>query len=142
MKIIFKHEVKTADKLSGTELVEILLKNRKIKDLDEFLHPKDPSKIHLTDFGFKRELKKTLELLEKIKKNNEMIVVYTDYDADGITGGAILWETLHLLGFKVMPYVPDRKKEGYGFSTLGIDNVIREFNPSLIISVDHGITKI
>ena len=52
-----------------------------------------------------------------------MIVVYTDYDADGITGGAILWETLHLLGFKVMPYVPHRKLEGYGFSKIGIDNV-------------------
>lgn len=71
-----------------------------------------------------------------------MIVVYTDYDADGITGGAILWETLYLMGFKVMPYVPDRRKEGYGFSITGIDNVIKSYNPSIIISVDHGITKV
>ena len=39
-----------------------------------------------------------------------------------------------------MPYVPHRKKEGYGFSIKGIDNVKKQFNPSLIISVDHGIT--
>ena len=44
MKIIFKHEVKTADKLSGTELVEILLKNRNIKNLKEFLDPINPAK--------------------------------------------------------------------------------------------------
>ncbi len=140
MKIIFKHEIKPNERLNQKDLIEILLKNRQIKDTEEFLQPTHPAKINLTDFGFKRELKKTLKLLEKIKKNKEMVVVYTDYDADGITGGAILWETLHLLGFKVMPYVPHRKKEGYGFSIAGIDAVKKQFGPTLIISVDHGIT--
>src|SRR3989344_4873746 len=142
MKIIFKQEIKSTDKLKTEELIDILLKNRQIKNKKEFLHPTHPAKINLTDFGFKREVKKTLKLLDSIKKNNQMIVVYTDYDADGITGGAILWETLHLLGFKVMPYVPHRKFEGYGFSKKGIDNVKKEFDPALIISVDHGITKV
>ncbi len=71
-----------------------------------------------------------------------MVVVYTDYDADGITGGTILWETLNLLGFKAMPYVPHRQKEGYGFSKIGIDAIKKQYNPSLIISVDHGITAV
>ena len=140
MKIIFKQEIKSTDKLKTEELIDILLKNRQIKNKKEFLHPTHPAKINLTDFGFKREVKKTLKLLDSIKKNNQMIVVYTDYDADGITGGAILWETLHLLGFKVMPYVPHRKLEGYGFSIKGIDNIKKLYNPALIISVDHGIT--
>src|SRR3989344_7767356 len=140
MKIIFKQEIKSTDKLKTEELIDILLKNRQIKNKKEFLHPTHPAKINLTDFGFKREVKKTLKLLDSIKKNNQMIVVYTDYDADGITGGAILWETLHLLGFKVMPYVPHRKLEGYGFSAKGLDNVKKKYNPALIISVDHGIT--
>ena len=81
-----------------------------------------------------------LKLLEQIRLNKETIVVYTDYDADGITGGTIMWETLHLLGFSVMPYVPHRKKEGYGFSTIGIDSVNNQYHPKLIISVDHGIS--
>lgn len=68
------------------------------------------------------------------------IVVYTDYDADGITGGAILWETLHALGFKAFPYTPSRITEGYGFSTQGLDAVKEKYDPALIISVDHGIT--
>ena len=145
MKITYKHEIKPGEKLNENNLFEILLKNRQIKNKKEFLTPTNPAKINLTDFGppaggLKRDLNKTLKLLEKIKKNNEMVVVYTDYDADGITGGAILWETLHLLGFKVMPYVPHRKHEGYGFSIKGIDNVKKLYNPALIISVDHGIT--
>jgi len=144
MKISFKHEIKLQDKISNDEIVKLLIKNRKIKNIDDFLNPKSPIDISLTDFNpkYRLYLIKVIKLLKDIKNNDQMIVVYTDYDADGITGGAILWETLHLLGFKVMPYVPHRKLEGYGFSKTGIDNVKKEFDPALIISVDHGITKI
>ncbi|KKQ24636.1 MAG: Single-stranded-DNA-specific exonuclease RecJ [Candidatus Roizmanbacteria bacterium GW2011_GWC2_37_13] len=144
MKISFKYEVKPADKLSPYELVNLIISHRQIKNVKEFLNPPSPLTISLLDFDkkYRPRLGGVIKLLKEIKKNNQMIVVYTDYDADGITGGAILWETLHLLGFKVMPYVPDRKKEGYGFLVIGIDNVIKEFDPVLIISVDHGITKV
>ena len=142
IKIIFKHEVKPSDKITPQQLVDLILKHRQIKDINEFLNPQSPLKISILDFGFKKEWGKTLKLLKEIKKKNQMIIVYTDYDADGITGGAILWETLYLLGFKTMPYVPNRKTEGYGFSIIGIDKVIKKFNPALIISVDHGITKV
>ncbi len=140
MKITVKHEFRPGDKINNETIIDLLLKNRQIKDVEEFLNPLSPLKIHLADFGFKKEREKTIKLLGKVKKNEETIVVYTDYDADGITGGAVLWETLHLLGFKVMPYVPHRQLEGYGFSVKGIDTVKKEFNPSLIISVDHGIS--
>lgn len=140
MQVKYKNEIKEEDKITSYELIELLLKTRKIKDVNEFLNPTSPLKIDLNDFGFKKEIKRTLKILEEIKKNNQTIVVYTDYDADGITGGAILWETLHLLGFKVMPYVPHRKLEGYGFSKIGLDNIKKQYNPKLIISVDHGIT--
>ena len=142
IKIIFKHEVKPSDKITPQQLVDLILKHRQIKDINEFLNPQSPLKISILDFGFKKEWGETLKLLKEIKKKNQMIIVYTDYDADGITGGAILWETLYLLGFKTMPYVPNRKTEGYGFSITGIDKVIKKFNPALIISVDHGITKV
>ncbi len=143
MKIIFKHELKPEDKITNKEIVNLILKSRQIKNLDEFLNPPSPLTLSLQDFGsYKKSFEKVLKILKEIKEKNQMIVVYTDYDADGITGGAILWETLYLLGFKVMPYVPHRKLEGYGFSKTGIDNVKKEFDPALIISVDHGITKV
>lgn len=145
MKIKYHHEIKETDKVTPDEILNLILKHREIKNIKKFLDPPSPLSINIADFGpptggLKKEIQKTLTLLEEIKKNNQMVVVYTDYDADGITGGAILWETLHLLGFKIMPYVPHRKLEGYGFSIKGIDAVKKQFDPALIISVDHGIT--
>ena len=144
MKITFKQEIGSDEKITPKQLVDLIIKNRRIKEISEFLDPKSPLSISLKDFDPKYSLYliKVDKILRDVKKNDQMIIVYTDYDADGITGGTILWETLYLLGFKVMPYVPDRKKEGYGFSIIGIDNVIKNFNPALIISVDHGITKV
>ena len=144
IKITFKHELKPSDKIDPKSLIDLILFHRQIKDIKEFLNPKSPLSISLLDFDskYKKFFTLIIKLLKDIKKKSQMIVVYTDYDADGITGGAILWETLYLLGFKAMPYVPNRKTEGYGFSIVGIDNVIKKFNPALIISVDHGITKV
>lgn len=142
MKITYKTEIKDRS-VTTKEIIEILLKNRNIKDRDVFLKPPDPTNFTLKDFGFgTRIIEKAMKILKEVKEKDQTIVVYTDYDADGITGGAQLWETLHLLGFKVMPYVPHRKHEGYGFSKLGIDNVKRDFDPALIISVDHGIAAV
>jgi len=144
MKVFFNHEIKPTDKLSSKELVNLILSHRQIKNVKEFLDPPSPLLISLTDFDktYRLRLIEVMKLLKEIKEKNQMIIIYTDYDADGITGGAILWETLYRLGFKVMPYVPNRKTEGYGFSIQGIDNVIKKYYPTLVISVDHGITKI
>ncbi len=144
MKIKVNKKITIEDKINNEKIINILLENRKIKDFKNFLNPLHPLNISLFDFDekYKNNFSKVIEILKTIKKNQQKIVVYTDYDADGITGGAIMWETLYLLGFDVMPYVPDRIKEGYGFSIKGINNVIEKFNPALIISVDHGITKI
>ena len=139
MKITYTHEI--TEKTTPKDILSLLLTSRNIQDIDLFLHPISPLELFLKDFGFKKaKITKMMKLLESIREKDQMIVVYTDYDADGITGGAILWETLHLLGFRVMPYVPHRKTEGYGFSKKGIDSVKKEFNPNLIMSVDHGIT--
>ena len=140
MKIEWKHKIVTEDKISNKEIVDLLLKNRGIIDEESFLHPPHPSYLTFDLFHLKTAFQKTIRLLEEIYGKKQKIVVYTDYDADGITGGTILWETLHLLGFNVSPYVPHRQNEGYGFSIKGIDSVKGEFNPTLIISVDHGIS--
>lgn len=142
MKISYKQEITTSN-IKSKELIEILLKNREIVNPELFLKPPSPLDLTLTDFGFDKEaIDKTMKLLKDVKASGKTIVVYTDYDADGITGGSILWETLHLLGFKVMPYVPHRQHEGYGFSEKGINNVKEKYDPALIISVDHGITAV
>ena len=141
MKLVIKRALKNS--ISASEVVSLLLKDRGLESDSEFLNPLNPSTIDFSSFFtpayYEKNLLLTLTTLKRIKENDETIVVYCDYDADGITGGAVLWETLHLLGFKVFPHVPDRKSEGYGFSKVGIDLVKEKYNPALIISVDHGI---
>ncbi len=128
----------------GNDIISLILKNRGLatkKEIDEFLHPHDPFTLNADDVGIEpRALMSAVTRLKKAIKNKESIVVYADYDADGITAGAIMWETLYGLGAHVMPYIPHRVEEGYGLSTKGIDAVREEFDPSLIITVDHGIT--
>lgn len=135
---------KIADNTDSEDIVTLLLKDRGINNRAEFITPPNPTTIDFSFFfaenkTFKKNRDLILKKLQTIREKKKTIVVYTDYDADGITGGAILWETLHLLGFKAMPYVPNRKTEGYGFSKAGIDSVKKQLDPALIISVDHGI---
>lgn len=142
MKITVKRHIKPEE--TPKEIIEDLLIDRNITSRDEFFNPTHPKEIELAAFfenkkTYLKKRDKVLNLLKQIREAGDTVVVYTDYDADGLTGGAILWETLDLLGFKARPYVPDRKREGYGFSKLGIDNIKKQFNPALIISVDHGI---
>lgn len=127
-------------KKSPEQIVSLLLSKRKIEDIGLFITPPHPTTFSLTSLGFEKELKILIDKIQRCKDDNRTIVIYTDYDADGITGGSILWETLHTLGFTVYPYVPHRQNEGYGFSLKGIDAVIEKYHPELIISVDHGIS--
>lgn len=121
-------------------LLNLLLKNRglteKIK-AEEFLYPKFGHilQVKLTDVD------KATNRIKTALQKSEKIIVYSDYDADGICATAIAWETLNDLGAKVLPYIPHRIKEGYGLSNdaikkLAIDGV------KLIVTVDHGVTAV
>ena len=126
------------------EIVALLLVNRGIITAEEkefFLHPPNPRELTAKDIGIdSKQLRRVITRITQAIDNKESVIVYADYDADGITAGAIMWETLHALGAKVMPYIPHRIDEGYGFSQKGIDAVKKLYDPQLIISVDHGIT--
>jgi single-stranded-DNA-specific exonuclease len=133
----------SADQTAASVLA-VLLANRGLKneqEIESFLHPFDPYALTPVDVGINpADLKTALARIQAAISADESIVVYADYDADGITAGAIMWETLHHLGARVMPYIPHRVEEGYGFSRKGIDIVNNVHHPTLLISVDHGIT--
>lgn len=142
MRIEPKLTLTPDDDLTPSAIVSRILQEREIEDPAAFLQPPHPETITLgqLDDTLQPACEALIATLEEIKQAGKTIVVYTDYDADGVTGGAIMWEALHRMGFSVMPYVPHRVHEGYGFSIKGIDHVKAEFDPALIISVDHGIT--
>ncbi|MEK7532822.1 MAG: single-stranded-DNA-specific exonuclease RecJ [Patescibacteria group bacterium] len=141
---ITKQMTGESDGVTAEEIVRAILEDRGIttpKEREAFLHPSDPISLTASDVGVnKSDLTKAIARIQKAIKDKESVVVYADYDADGITAGAIMWETLWRLGARVMPYIPHRVDEGYGLSEKGIDAVRVEYDPSLIITVDHGIT--
>ena len=81
---------------------------------------------------------KTIERIKRAIANDEKILVYGDYDADGVTSTTILVTTLQLLGAQVGWHIPNRFTEGYGPNELAFRNAHDE-GITLIITVDNGI---
>ncbi len=126
---------------SAEELEKQLLENRGIKTEKQ---KADFFDAKLEDFekdfnlaGITTAKKRILKAVE----NHELIIVYGDYDADGITGTAILYLGLTSIGAKVLPYIPHREKEGYGLSKEGLDDA-KSKGASLVITVDNGIVAL
>jgi single-stranded-DNA-specific exonuclease len=137
-----KHKISNV-KLKDEDLIKILLENRGIKtkqDVEKFLHPQlsevTAKAVKIDANG----LKKALARIKQAIESKEKIIVFGDYDVDGICGTAILWETLNAMGANVLPYIPSRFEEGYGLSEKGIENLLaKDGGCSLIITVDNGI---
>ncbi|HEV2339451.1 MAG TPA: single-stranded-DNA-specific exonuclease RecJ [Patescibacteria group bacterium] len=119
-----------------------LLANRGITQqaIDAFLHP-NLAEVTLESVGIdNKQLISLLKRLDSAKERNETIIIYGDYDVDGVTATAIVWETLHGLGYQVHPYIPNRTDEGYGLSVKGIENLLKTYpKATCIITVDNGI---
>jgi single-stranded-DNA-specific exonuclease len=77
--------------------------------------------------------------LKRAVTEKEKITVYGDYDVDGITGVAILWQALTLLGADVDYYIPHRVDEGYGLNAEAIESLAKS-GSKLLVTVDCGIT--
>ncbi len=121
-------------------LTEQLLHNRGIKtkkDKEIFLNP-DFEK-HLHDPFLLPDMKKAVGRILKAIENDEKIGIWSDYDADGIPGGALLHDFFKLIGFNnFINYIPCRHTEGHGLSIEGIEELKKE-KVDLIITVDCGI---
>ncbi len=130
---------------SSTEgMVRNLLDNRNIKskkEIEDFINPQKPNDITIEQLGISKSIiQKITKRLEKAKKNKEKIVIFGDYDADGVCSTAILWEAMYKQGYDVMPFIPDRFEDGYGFKLTSFENKkLQITNYSLVICVDNGI---
>lgn len=124
-------------------LTATLLKNRGIKTKKEaefFLNP--DFDLHLHDPFLLPDMEKGVgRILEAIEKN-ERVAIWSDYDADGIPGGALLHDFFKLIGFNNFEnYIPDRHNEGYGLNKEGIDQ-LKNSGATLLITIDCGIRDI
>ncbi|MGB3477719.1 MAG: single-stranded-DNA-specific exonuclease RecJ [bacterium] len=101
----------------------------------------DPSLSDLHDPFLLGSMEKAVDRVIKAVNNNEKVLVHGDYDADGITGSALVIENLRKFGLDVDSYIPHRIVEGYGLSSNGIRQAI-EKGCTLMITVDCGITAV
>lgn len=86
-------------------------------------------------------MKEAVEVLHAAVENGSKIAVYGDYDADGVTSSAILYEFLTQLGISARVYIPNRFDEGYGLNLEAIEQLASE-GIQLIITVDCGIGSV
>ncbi len=87
------------------------------------------------------DMDKAVERILKAKQNKEKVIIYGDYDVDGITSITVLKSFLKDIGIEAAEYIPNRLNEGYGLNKEAIEKIAKE-KYSLMITVDCGITGI
>ena len=133
------------EKFELNHLTAKILSNRNIlgkemdyNDIRKFLNP---TRNDFYDPFLLPDMEKAIDRIEEAITKNEKILIYGDYDADGITSTTLLTKFFKDIGINVENYIPNRLTEGYGLNNKAIDK-IKEKETKLIITVDCGITSI
>lgn len=95
----------------------------------------------LADPKLMHDMTKAVERITQAVDSGEKIMIYGDYDADGITATTIMMETLQILGADVHYFIPDRFRDGYGPNLAAYQKIVAD-GTKLIITVDNGITGV
>lgn len=116
-----------------------LLVLRGINSADEAEKFIKPDKKNLYNPFLFTGMKETVARIEEAKSNGETVVVYGDYDADGISATTIMYRGLISYGVETYAVVPEREN-GYGLTAGVLERILEEYCPDLIITVDCGIS--
>lgn len=126
-----------------TDLLDTLLTNRGIlgeKERDSFLKPSYETGVY--DPFLLQDMHKTVDRILHAIERNEKIVIYGDYDCDGIPGSVVLYDFFSQIAHSnISNYIPHRHKEGYGLNTAAIESFAHD-GVTLLITVDLGITNV
>ena len=118
------------------------LVNRELIDPEEvrsFLNPK------LADLAAPElipNMGPAVQRLFRAREKGEAVVVFGDYDVDGITSTTLLLDSLNSLGWRIVGYLPDRMDEGYGLTPDGVANCLSQHSPNLLIAADCGTNSV
>ena len=129
------------EKYNINKLLATILVNRKIidnEDLNIFLNP---NRKNFHDPFMMPDMEKAVKRIKEAIKNQEKVIIYGDYDADGITSITVLKSFLNDIGLDVSYYIPNRLDEGYGLNNNAIEKIVKE-KFTLMITVDCGISAI
>ena len=127
-----------AQEFNLSERVTELLLSRGVntsEDIEEFLNPKKLYNPYL--------LKGMKELVDRVKLAKELkdkVLIFGDYDVDGVSATSIMLKALKIFGIEADYYLPNRYVDGYGLTNKVIDKIADLYSPNLIITVDCGIS--
>ena len=108
-------------------------------EIENFLTPRLKN---LADPFLLPNMAAAVERLFRAREQSEPLVIFGDYDVDGVTSTALLVEVLRSLGWMVDFYLPNRMDEGYGLSADGVENCLKKFPVKLLLAVDCGSTAV
>ena len=138
MKKVWK--IKEKNIANNQSIIDRLLALRGIsseKRKEDFLNP---LKMNFTSPYVFNDMKKCVERIEKAVENQEKVVVWGDFDADGITSTCLLYKTLKAIGADAEYYIPSRQEESHGLNSKGIVKFLNK-KTKLFITVDCGSTN-
>jgi single-stranded-DNA-specific exonuclease len=107
--------------------------------IETFLRPRLKN---LADPFLLPDMAAAVDRLFRAREQKEPLVIFGDYDVDGVTSTALLVEVLRALGWLADFYLPDRMDEGYGLSREGVENCLKKFPAKLLLAVDCGSTAV
>ena len=129
------------EKYKINKLLATILVNREItekRQIEKFLNPKRNDFYNPYEMP---DMEKAIERIIKAIENKEKIIIYGDYDVDGITSVTVLKSFLEERGIHVSEYIPNRLEEGYGLNKKAVEYIAKQGN-QLMITVDCGISAI
>lgn len=131
-----------ARELAVPTIMARILLNRQVDSFEKAYQFFRPDLENLHDPFLFEDMEKAVDRLYQALHRGENILVYGDYDVDGVSSAALLYLVLsRLVGSKVSYYIPDRMTEGYGLSSKSIREVASNGN-TLLITVDCGVTAV
>ncbi|MCC7431991.1 single-stranded-DNA-specific exonuclease RecJ [Candidatus Peregrinibacteria bacterium] len=139
-KSILNRNWKLRPQYPDLNIVQNILRNRGIENQDEinsYLNPSYKKGFH-NPFLLK-DMEKAVERLRQATANQERVIIFGDYDVDGISGTAILYQALQIYGANISYRLPHRVNDGYGLNIKFIDEFI-EKGVKVLITVDCGIS--
>ncbi|GAB4244464.1 MAG: hypothetical protein OHK005_09380 [Candidatus Methylacidiphilales bacterium] len=131
------------ESLEPDAIVETLLIRRGLETPEQQQHFLEPRLSRLCDPLRLPDIRPAVARVERALRDQEPILLYSDYDVDGMTSCAVLYRFLKKLGGQVTAFQPERLSEGYGVSFSGIERAIGSgTRPGLFIALDCGTTSI
>ncbi len=129
-----------AGQLKISPLLAQCLLNRGFSEPEPIARFLEPRLKNLADPFLLPNMQAAVERLFAAHTAREPLVIFGDYDVDGVTSTTLLYEVLTALGWTVHCYLPHRMDEGYGLSQSGVENCLQKFPVKLLLAVDCGST--